>query len=356
MKRASAILAVLAALAWAGAALASYSSPKIVASPPAGGSQTFELSQDPSDDATAKLAVYAQSNGVTLPGGAVGTQIGTVDATLVLIQAGGASVSAAGKVLVADASAYASPAKSCTGAAGHDAVWLLRLTASGQTLDVPVYVDRAAGSATSYATAVLQVCLAPPDVPASMGGAPLGAKLVRAKITIQGVFGPSPSSAAYRWTSVWTPWYPVIGLVDTSDAVEAQSIVQPGKVTIVAKRIVRKAGRKKLYFAKVSGSVTSAGDLLSGARVDIGEYDAKTKKAKRHLVYATTRNGSYAATIRLTHTTLFGAAVSAAPGNVSPPVCIPDLPNGLVALPCASVTTSGFDAVKIGARLGLPKR
>src|SRR5215208_3208173 len=73
----------------------------------------------------------------------------------------------------ADPAKYASNPSNlgCTGQATHAAVWLLNLTLAGQTLPVPVYVDRVTtGAETGFAGLKLQVCFSSPDVPASAGG------------------------------------------------------------------------------------------------------------------------------------------------------------------------------------------
>ena len=88
------------------------------------------------------------------------------------------------------------------------AFWILNLTASGQTLQVPAYVDDVPLTVplSDIANNTIQICLPPPDVPAGTPGrATFGAKLVSATF-ISEVFSVPPG--AYTWRAVVTPYTP----------------------------------------------------------------------------------------------------------------------------------------------------
>ena len=77
-------------------------------------------------------------------------------------------------------------AKQCTGTATHAAFWVLSLSAAGQSIEVPIFVDTGPAGGASYA---LTLCLSPSDVPNNNPQrSPFGAKLFDATVTVNGVF------------------------------------------------------------------------------------------------------------------------------------------------------------------------
>jgi hypothetical protein len=91
----------------------------------------------------------------------------------------------------------------CTGTATHTAFWILNLSASGQTLQVPAFIDDIplTNPLSSTANTRIQICLPPPDVPAGTPGrAALGAKVVSATLNLTDVFSAAPGWYLCTWS------------------------------------------------------------------------------------------------------------------------------------------------------------
>ena len=151
-------------------------------------------------------------------------------------------------------------ATQCTGTATHGAFWILNLTASGQTLQVPAYVDDVPLTVplSDIANNTIQICLPPPDVPAGTPGrATFGAKLVSATF-ISEVFSVPPGS--YTWRAVVTPYTPGRGTANPAGTVEAQSVDRtPQQVTIAGRAVKGKA-----RTVRVTGRVRAADERRRG--------------------------------------------------------------------------------------------
>jgi hypothetical protein len=280
------------ALAFAGSALASYV-PKLVVSQ-TGTKTTIHVTIAKEDDATLKLTIYAPAAAPAKLGQAPGSQIGTVTAQ---VNAKAISPDAilplTGVVQVADgtAPALATAATQCTQTTAHAATWLLVLTAAGQTLNVPAWVDPTAGAETAFGAGKLTVCLPSPDIPASAGGAAFGAKLLDVNFTVDGIFGASSAPIAI-WPSVFTPYVPGGATPNPAGTVLALGIQAQPTFTLAAK-----AGKKgKVTF---SGKLSASGIGGAGASVVISEGSKRLASTK------TGASGSYAASAKLkkgTHT------------------------------------------------------
>ncbi len=68
----------------------------------------------------------------------------------------------------------------CTGITTNQANWVLNTQLQGQTVAIPVFVNKVGPFVTQ------QVCLPSPDIPTSAGGATFGAQLVSADFTVEG--------------------------------------------------------------------------------------------------------------------------------------------------------------------------
>ena len=245
------------ALSSAGTALAAYTTPKLLvtdAKPAAG--VTISYSVSATDDPTAKLTFYAPkeySAALTQP---AGQTIGTVTAQGTAADLGGALLPLTGTVQVRAASGtylsgttqvpIAAAATQCTGTATHTAYWVLILQAAGQTLELPVFVDTVSTPpANAFASASIQACLPPPDVPVGTPGrATFGFKLTQVNFKVNSIFT-SAGTAEARWRVLATPYNPGQGTANAAGSVEAQSLVAfPRSVTL---------GKPKLKLTKGCG-------------------------------------------------------------------------------------------------------
>jgi len=196
--------AAAAALALAGNALAT---PQLLVSgaptTAASATTTIEVKEAKEDAAPARVAIYIPTGYTANTTQAPGTQIGTVHADLqALAISPDAIIQADGTLLTADPAAAVN--NTCSPGT-HAAVWLLHVTVSGQTIDVPVYYDPTSGAEAALGAAKLVLCLSNPYEQATppTSRAPFGVKIIDAKLTVSaGVFTNPSSGGPYLWRSV----------------------------------------------------------------------------------------------------------------------------------------------------------
>jgi hypothetical protein len=329
------LVATAAALAFAGSALAAYTPHLSVSHTPltlsGGGTTDITVSFDQADDATAKATIYVPQGYTGTLGAAAGTQIGTIDASILVSQISPTQpLPLKGVIQTDDPSKYAAQATLCTGAATHEAVWLLRLQAAGTELAVPGYVDTVtAPTEAPLGKFKLQFCLPSPYIPQSAGGATFGAKLVSATLHLSNVFALPAQNGNYGWTLIATP-YTVGGAVpNAAGTMQAQAFVQlPAQLTLKAK--------VKKKTATLSGALRLNLAGLAGVKVSLLSGSSRTKlKAAGS---TTTRSGgafSFKKTVR--KTTYFQAKVTVPTRSAT---CTGGVPN----IPCASASANGFTA------------
>jgi hypothetical protein len=234
--------ASFASLAFAGTALATFS-PKLVVSSAtpqaaAGGAVRIGAVVGNTDDPTARASIYVPTGYQVNTTNAVGTKLGDVTATAAAADLGGAVLPLTGELDVAAPDATA--AKQC--GTTDVQMWNLKLTAAGQTLNVPVHLVQASAteSASGY-TYKLVICLPPPDVPVGTPGrAQFGAKLLSATFAVSAITQPT-ASGDFRWTSLWTPYTPGKGTANAAGSVETQAIRHlptQAKLTVTKKKVV----------------------------------------------------------------------------------------------------------------------
>jgi hypothetical protein len=322
-------LAVLGLLAFAGSALAAYTSPTLNVTQ-AGTKTTIAVTQSQTDDATAAASIYAPAGTTATLTQAPGTTLGTVKAQVVALALGGALLPLAGEIKVAPAGAVpAASQQACIQAATPAATWLMVLTAAGQTLNVPMYLITTTGAETAFGPVKIVVCLPPPDVPADKGGATFGAKLFQAEFSVSGVFSAVPVGA---WVTLWTPYVAAVGTPNAAGTVASPAAIAPGSLSVK----VAKAG---LVRPKVSGTVTQGGTGFGGAKIEIWA-GLKRTSLKKVATTTTKANGSYSFTYA--KKTAFFRTRTVVPGRAAAPLCAqlqPSLP-----VPCVNPTVNGFTA------------
>jgi hypothetical protein len=199
-------------------------------------------------DPTAKLTIFSPVGyGANLTA-APGTKIGSVLAIVKAKALGGARLPLAGDVLVANPAdpTIVAAATKCTGTPTHSTIWVLNTTLQGQTVAIPVFVDRQGPLVTQ------QVCLPSPDIPEASGGAKFGAQLVLADFTIRGVFSNAGSNGGYEWAGVYTPYTPGTATPNAGATVQWRTYVGlPSSLTL--KKAKAKRGFKLVGQLKVAG-------------------------------------------------------------------------------------------------------
>jgi hypothetical protein len=352
-------LVALVALAVAGQALATSYSPKLVVQMGAAGT-TIKLSIPPTDDPTAKLTFFAPAGTGANLSATAGTTIGTLDAKAVAGALGGATLPLTGTVQARGADGtylssgqqipLAAAAQRCTGAATHAAYWVLALTAAGQSLEVPLFVDPVSAAPLSTVVAYsLVICLPPSDIPESQGGAAFGAKVFVANFTVKGVFSPTTSSANL-WHVVGTPYNPGVGTPNAAATVEAQSYVETGSVSLGTP--ARTLTKTSATF-RASGTVKVAGLPDTVATAALARGTSATKQAA-FLHPAIGAEGTFSAKFAIRRAkkaqTLYVKATASAPTR--------DLPatdcKATFGVPCIGATASGFTDVSGVRKIVVP--
>jgi hypothetical protein len=268
--------------------------------PSGAGAVTVVVAQETNNDPTAKITIYVPGGYTTTLGQAPGTTIGSVEAHVQALDIGPNALPLTGAVKVDNPANYTS--NPCS-PGPHEAVWVLNAALPGQPANpIPVYIDHTTGQEAAFSSAKLQVCFAPPDVPAGTPGrAPLGSKFLDASFTVRGVFK-NPSSAGQKlWQSLFVPYTPHTGAPNAAGVKEAQGIV-PMPYTLTLKRVRARRG-----FFRVAGRLNLAGTAPSKNRITL--YVGVRKKGKlQYKSVSSTRTkarGIFAFTRRLPKTTAY---------------------------------------------------
>ncbi len=271
------------ALSSTGTALAAYTSPSLRVTDDRS-SVTIRYTVSGSDDPTAKLTFYAPTAYSASLTAAAGTTLGTVTAQGTAADLGGALLPLTGTVQARAANGtftsapgstptpLAAAATQCTGTPAHTAFWVLILQAAGQTLEVPVFVDSpaAGASASTFASASIQACLPPPDLPTGTPGrATFGFKLTQVDFRVNGIFT-SPGTGQPRWRVLGTPYTPNTGRPNAAGSVEVQSVIAFPRTL----RLNRPTLRTSKGFTRLNLSGTA--QLPAGAASTIRLYRGKT--------------------------------------------------------------------------------
>jgi hypothetical protein len=291
------------------------------------------------DDAVARAAFYVPLGYSATLGQAVGTELGTVTAQILVQEPiAGAVLPLTGTISVANPAALVRPTNTtsiattvtrCTGTPTHTAIWLATLQASGQNLDVPIAIDAATAPISAFASYVMTLCLPSPNIPLALGGAPFGAKLINAQLNLRGSFTAPSSAATYRWHVVTTPWPNGPGLPNVAGTVSAQGTAAlPGAVSVAAK--------SKKRVLTITGRLTEAGQGIGSraviVRVGTRNYSVRTNAAGRFTKVVRIARGSRV-TIRAT------AAVPARTGSCT-------TPSPFAPVPCVTETSQFFTATR----------
>jgi hypothetical protein len=256
-------VASLGALALSSSALAAFVPQLAVSNNPRGtganGSAIFRVTVPRTDDAVFRIDIYVPA-GYTAPlAQNVGATIGRVSAQVEVREPiAGAVLPVQGNILVENpANHTTSP---CAPGA-HTAVWMLVLQASGQELRVPAYVDRLEGAAAQLGAYRIRFCLPSPHIPAAIGGATFGAKLIQAQLELTQVFATPATSGEYLWRAIATPWA-APATPNAGATVEARATIAfPTAVTVSA------SSRRKVLT--VRGRVVEGPAGVSGANVTV---------------------------------------------------------------------------------------
>lgn len=342
IRLACAALASAAALAAAGPAAAAYA-PRLVVSGAtqslgSSGGVTLALSTATADDATARLDLYAPPGyGLTL-GQVPGTPLGKAQAQAVSRILGGSTLPLAGDVVADDAAKHAG---SACAPGPHGAVWLLRLNGVGQTLQIPLFVDQAAGAEAAFASWRIRACLPSPDIPESQGGAKLGAKLTSLRLALAPLFTTPAAAGAHTWRAALAPYAPSSATVEAGRAVEARSVVSlPGLLQLGATL------NQRTGIVTLRSALTENARPLARERVRL-LMGTTARNPKVFRTATTSAKGTLVSTIRLARgqTRFFRAYVNVATRDDGPAGCAG---TSIAPAGCVSATRGPFTAASAG--------
>jgi hypothetical protein len=254
LRAAIAAAAAAATLVFASAALAANTGKLTVSYSPlkAGStaSTTIKVEVPQGDDAMAAVTIFTGTNFVN-GGGAPNTQIGQVTATAFAHDAN-LNLPLSGPVTTDD------PAKHTTDACSpgtNFAVWVMNLSAAGQTLPIPIYVNKATGPGAALGAYNLKICLPPWDVPVGTPGRAFqGAQLLDATLTLDKIFTSPTSAGLGTWEALFTPYTPGKGTPNLAGTFEARAFV-PLPVSLS----IRPTYKKKATAWGLTGKVTAGG-------------------------------------------------------------------------------------------------
>jgi hypothetical protein len=234
------------------------------------------------DDPTAKLTIVAPAGyGVNLSQPA-GTKIGNVVAIVKANALAGALLGLTGDVVVADATqpTIIAASQQCTGRPANMATWILNASLQGQSVQIPVFVNKPA----TGPSATLEVCLLPPQT------ATLGAQLVSADFTTSGVFANPSASDGYEWSGIFTPYATGTTTPNVAGTLEWRTYVGlPSTLTL--KRVKSRIGLKFAGALHVKG--------LSSRGVRLRLYSSKKSSPAPNAVHGPATGAKVTRTARL---------------------------------------------------------
>jgi len=328
--------AVVTALAFTGSAWATYQPRLIVTSLTNGANKPttmlLEHLQSAADDPTLKDTIYAPLGYQAVLTQAPGTNIGTVDATLILRNGGNATADASGPVVVDSPANWAPQATQCTGTATHESVWRLDITVAGTPLRVPIFVDHSTGSDATFSSVKIQFCLTGPI------GTPAGAQLLDAFFDVQSVFTSPPNTADRIWRAVMVPYLPGTQNPNPAMIVESQAVV-PGRVSVS----VKAKPLKKRGFVLISGKVLVDGKPVSKTTIQFYRIPNLNKPIA---TVKTKANGTFSLRKKFNRrTVLFAIAIKVEDVTPCPATPLPGVPQG-----CQTATRSFGAAAFVTAK------
>jgi hypothetical protein len=291
--------AAVVGLAAASSAMAAFTPQLAVSNNPprtgASGTTILRVTVPRDHDALFRADFYVPAGYVAPLTQSAGTTVGTV-AAQVLVQepVAGAVLPVQGNILVEN------PANHTTSPCSpglHAAVWMLVLAAAGQELRVPAYVDPTTGTETALGAYKIRACLPSPHIPASLGGATFGAKLIRAQLNFTGVFTTPSASGDYPFRLVATPWAPP---ATPNAAATTESIAH---MLLPARFTLRGTSRKRVLT--VRGTLFEGPEAVGGQRIVV-------RIGRRNHTVRTTAGGAFRVTVRFRRRTTTTVRASAA--------------------------------------------
>jgi hypothetical protein len=272
-----AIVSAFATAAFAGAALAAGPTLSVSATTSefSAAASTIIRLEDTGADPIASVDLFSPPGfGVNLDQ-PIGVTIGALDAHVTTPTAPDLRV--AGLIKTADPATHVASVTCTPDRTLHDAVWTVNLNSGGtQVGRLTLFVDQASASQSALYSARVRACLEDPVTS--------GYRLLRATLTLNGLFANPPAAGEYRWTTILRTFSQI-----PSAPVQSQTIVGlPPKLTI-ARKLIRPHGHRGRTFIRISGAVKTNERGVSGVRVQI--LAGPVAASLTRLTYATSFGG-----------------------------------------------------------------
>jgi hypothetical protein len=284
------------------------------------------------DAAPLKVSIYS-APGYTAVASAPGTQIGTVHADLqALAISPDAIIMADGTITTDDPTKAVYVTNQCSPGT-HTAVWLLTVTVTGQTITVPMYIDvPPMGDPLAGSSPIrMVVCFSSPYIPAAQGGAPFGAKIINAALTLnKGTLKEPTTAGPFVWRTIVTPYTVGGATPNPAGTVEARAIVETGTPSL---SITTKVVNKKKRIVRVTGV------LKDGTASPVSGADVLLAGTKLKATTSSTGSVSFTVTVKKKGKATFQLLSSVSAIDVTSAGCQPATPG----IPCVSATANGFD-------------
>jgi hypothetical protein len=303
---------------------------------------TIHVKVPQTTDPIAAVNIYTGTPNV-ITTAAAGSAIGTVSATA-FSRDQSLTLPLSGTVTTDDPAKYTAASTQCTGVAASQAVWVMNLSAAGNTLAIPIYVNKTAGAETALGPYKLSICLPPPDVPVGTPGRSfMGAQLLEAQLTLKGVFQTPAAVGLNKWDALFTPYTPGKGTPNAAGTFEARAFVPlPVALTLKTSYV------KKTNTWKLSGRLTEGGQGVAGTTIHFAR-GTSTKKLSTKSTTRTSSTGSFSSAghLKPKKTTYFRATASVGERDYTATGCqTPAAPAG-----CVSATLSPWSATSAVVRV-----
>jgi hypothetical protein len=349
MRKVIAAAAALAGLVLAPGAFAAPNSASIsVGFSPAklgsGSQTTIHVNVATTSDAVAQVDIYASAGVAANLGQTAGTTIGSVDATAIAHDQGGLTLPLSGNVVTDDPAKHT--ADVCSPGA-NQAVWIMNLSVAGQTLPIPIYVNKTSGDAAALGAYDLRICLPPWDVPVNTPGrAAFGAQLVDARLVLNSVFTSPTAPGVPAWTMIIVPYTPGVGTPNPAERWEARAFVPLPVVLTIRVSFVKKTNTWKL-----TGKLTEGGKPVPRWTIRIARGPSSTSLPTQSSTRTSlTGAWSTAGHLKPAKTTYFQARATAQERDYTQAGCAnPD--TTFVPAGCKSATLSPWSVTSVVVRI-----
>jgi hypothetical protein len=324
------------------------------------GPTTVDLQVAATDDPLARAVIFVPKGYTMTLTAASGTQIGTATATVragdlanAVIGLKGATVqarSATGTYTVVGTTIpIAAAAVACTGSAAHTAYWVITISVSGQTIEVPLFVDVATAAESGVAAYTITVCFQPPDVPPNTPNrSPFGLRLLDAKITLNSIFTTPTTAGESLWRAFLTGFIPGTGVANLPGTVEVRSsTIVPVSLSLKGRYDATRGS------AVLTGKFIVVGKGAQNVAVPLLKGSSPTKLRKAGKTNKTTKSGAFTATKKILKTTYFqvGGTIG---GRLDLDLC--KTPDTIAPGGCVSGTRGKLSVFSKVVRVKVPKR